>query len=277
MIIVNIIRIILATTPNFLNGFMMYVSSKSRRIKFKGSPLIEMTPNEYKFLKNAVYFGYSIRKDGNEWEIYKDGVFLRMTTDTFTYYLWNDATLPIYKTLELKGKIVLDVGGYIGDSAVFFHHLGAEKIIIYEPVKEHIPLIMKNIELNHINAEVKNLGVGKSKGVLEVPFLKLDHRFGLVGANTETWEKKSIILEDIKNVILESHADIAKFNCEGCEEAILYLDYDIIRTIPLWLLEMHGERLEKQLLEKFNEAGFEKVWSDKLSPYARSNYLFKKV
>jgi FkbM family methyltransferase len=270
------IRITFATTPNFLNGFMMYVSKKSRSIKFKGLPPIEMTPYEYKFLKYAVYFGYSISKYENEWEICKGGIFFRTTADTFPWSIWRNMESSQYKTLDFKGKIVLDVGGYIGDSAVIFHHLGAEKIIIYEPIKEHVPLIMKNIELNHINAEVKIFGVGKSNGVLEVPYDSLDLRFGLVGANTEKWKKRTILIEDIRTVILESHADIAKFNCEGCEDAILFLDRDIIRTVPTWLLEIHGESLEKQLLEKFSEAGFEKVLSHR-SNFNRPNYIFKKV
>ena len=237
---------------------------------------MEMTPYEYKFLKYAVYFGYSISKHGNDWEICKESAFFRMTVDTLPWTLWNNIIISQYNALDFKGKVVLDVGGYIGDSAVLFHHLGAEKIIIYEPVKEHLPLIMKNIELNHINAEVKNLGVGESKGVLEVPFRNLDLRFGLAGTNTENWEKRDIVLEDVKTVILESHADIAKFNCEGCEEAILGLDCDTMRTIPAWVLEIHGERLEKQLLEKFNDAGFEKFLPHK-STFHRSNYIFKRI
>ena len=44
-----------------------------------------------------------------------------------------------------KGKIVLDVGGYQGESAVFFKTLGAKKIIIYEPVTAHIEQIKKNV------------------------------------------------------------------------------------------------------------------------------------
>jgi len=269
------IRIIFATTPNFLNGFMMHLSSKSRKIKFKGSPPIEMTPYEYYTLKLAVFHGYSINKDGDQWELSKGNMHFRMTTDTFSYALLDDDILSHYQSIDFKGKTVLDVGGYIGDTAVLFHHLGAEKIIIYEPVKAHIPLIMKNIELNHINAEVKNLGVGRAKGLSTVHYHDLNLRFGR-DTDDLTLKKMTIMLEDIKNVILESHADIAKFNCESCEEAILSLDQETIQKISIYVVEMHEEDLERQLLEKFKGAGFEHVRANKprgLSPL----YTLKRV
>jgi FkbM family methyltransferase len=255
------IRNTFATTENYFSGLMMHVSSQPRVIKFKGSPPMEMTPKEYFTLKYAVLYGFTVSRDGDEWELSKGDTRLRMTKESFSYVLIDEGILSHYKPIEFKGKTVLDVGGYIGDTAVMFHHLGAEKIVIYEPVKEHLPLIRKNIELNHINAEVKNLGVGISKGPMEVPFSKLGLRFGNERVDDLGMKTKTILLEDIKTVIRESHADIAKFNCETCEKAILSLDPETIRKIPVYVVETHGEELEAKLLEKFSRAGFEIIKS----------------
>ena len=257
------IRNTFATTENSFGGLMMHVSSRSRVIKFKGSPPMEMTPREYFTLKYAVLHGFSVSKDGDEWELSKGDIRFRMTKEDFSYVLFNDGILSHYQPIDFKGKTVLDVGGYIGDTAVLFHHLGAEKIVIYEPVEEHLPLIRKNIELNRINAEVKNLGVGISKGSLEVPYSKLGLRFGRERADDPGMKTKTIILEDIKTVIRESDADIAKFNCETCEKAILSLDDAIIQEIPLYVVETHGDDIDMQLLEKFLKAGYKIVKTTK--------------
>ena len=38
---------------------------------------------------------------------------------------------------DYKGKTVLDIGGFCGETAVFFASQGAKKVVIYEPVKMH--------------------------------------------------------------------------------------------------------------------------------------------
>lgn len=253
------IRTVFATTPNFISGFLMHLSPKPRKIRFKGSPPMEMTPLEYYTLKQAVFFGYSVNKFGEEWELAKGDIRFRMTSGTFTYVLWDEGMLSHYRSIDFRGKTVLDVGGYIGDTAVLFHHLGAKRFVIYEPVEEHIPLIKKNIELNHIDAEVKNLGVGRSRGSEDVPFSRLNLSFGLDKTKDPARETKTILLEDVKAVIDGSHADIAKFNCEGCEEALLYLDPESVRKIPVYVMEMHEEGLERRLLDMFDGAGYRSI------------------
>ena len=38
---------------------------------------------------------------------------------------------------DYKDKIVLDVGAFCGETAVFFYLMGAKKVVIYEPVLDH--------------------------------------------------------------------------------------------------------------------------------------------
>jgi len=65
---------------------------------------------------------------------------------------------------DCRGKVVLVVGGFEGDSAVYFWAMGARKVIIYETVLEHQKFIEENVRLNNINAEVYNEGIGNSDG-----------------------------------------------------------------------------------------------------------------
>lgn len=250
------IRDTLAVTEGIFSVFMIHASRRPRAIKFRGSPAFEMTQREYFTLKYAVLHGYTIGKDGEEWELSKGDIRFRMKKESFSYVLFDDAILSHYQPIDFKGKTVLDVGGYIGDTAVLFHSLGAKKIVIYEPVEEHLPLMRKNIELNHINADVRNLGVGSSRGPLEVPYSRLGLQFGREKAGDPNLKTRTIVLEDIRTAILESHADIAKFNCETCEKAILSLDDATLQEIPLYVVETHGDSLDEQLMQKFLGAGY---------------------
>ena len=80
---------------------------------------------------------------------------------------------------DCKGKTVLDVGGFCGETAVFFASKGAKKVIIYEPVKSHHELIRKNIALNTINAELHEEGMGEKNGEVTINYEDIGLGFGL--------------------------------------------------------------------------------------------------
>jgi hypothetical protein len=44
------------------------------------------------------------------------------------------------------GKKVVDIGGFVGDTALYFLSKGAEKIIIYEPVSKNMEALMLNLK-----------------------------------------------------------------------------------------------------------------------------------
>jgi hypothetical protein len=50
--------------------------------------------------------------------------------------------------------------------------------------------------------------------------------------------------------------DIAKVDCEGCENGLLSLPDDYIRKIPKWVIECHSSETLRELGEKFLRAGF---------------------
>ena len=62
---------------------------------------------------------------------------------------------------DFNNKIILDIGGFQGESAVFFHKMGAKKIIIYEPLASLHEFIQKNILLNKVCAEIHSEGIGR--------------------------------------------------------------------------------------------------------------------
>jgi hypothetical protein len=62
-----------------------------------------------------------------------------------------------YSWLDVKGRAVLDIGGFIGDTAIYFSVKGAREIWTYEPVKKYCQEAGKNLRLNDVtNVKLHN-------------------------------------------------------------------------------------------------------------------------
>ena len=155
---------------------------------------------------------------------------------------------------EYKDKVVLDVGGFEGESAVYFWSKGAKKVIVYEPVTEHIETIRKNMALNQIEAEIHNSGVGPKNGTKMIQYSRTDPGFGLF---EEGKNKVQIRINDISKVIAKSGADIAKFDCEGAEIHLIDVSEEILRKVSYYIIEVHSPEIRQKIVEKFEHAGFE--------------------
>ncbi|MDR1992509.1 MAG: FkbM family methyltransferase [Nitrososphaerota archaeon] len=155
---------------------------------------------------------------------------------------------------DYQNKIVLDIGGFQGESAAYFWSKGAKKIVIYEPVLEHHQYINKNIQLNKINAEVHPEGIGDKDGEKIVTYERTDWGFGL--ETQEAQNSMNIKIKDITKVIAESNADIAKIDCEGAEISLINVPTEILRKIEFMMIEIHTPQTRNKLIEKFKNAGF---------------------
>jgi FkbM family methyltransferase len=145
---------------------------------------------------------------------------------------------------DCKGKVVLDVGGGLqGESAVFFHRMGAKKVIIYEPIPVYLELIRRNISNNGVNAEFHSAGIGNIDGT---QMLRYEKRLC----------EMEVRIKAAESVITESDADIAKFDCEGAEASLVNVHNEVLRRIQLYIIEVHGREVRSAIIRKFNEAGY---------------------
>ena len=69
--------------------------------------------------------------------------------------------------------------------------------------------------------------------------------------------------------VLEEKFEVAKVDCEGCEEGLLKLADDYIRKVPKWVIECHSQQTLRLLGEKFLRAGFVVTFK----PYFMKYYL----
>jgi len=155
---------------------------------------------------------------------------------------------------DYQDKVVLDIGGFEGDSAAFFWSKGAKKIVIYEPVLKHHQFIHENIRLNKINAEVHPEGIGDRDGEITVVYDKADNCFGLETKGSKN--KMNIKIKDVAKVIVESGADVAKIDCEGAEIELVKCPKEILRMLEFVIIEVHTSQIRQLIVEKFKSSGF---------------------
>lgn len=161
----------------------------------------------------------------------------------------------IYLT-DCTNQIVLDVGGFLGESAALFHAWGAAKVVIYEPVLIYHEFIKMNIALNGINAELHDEGIGDTDGIAIVHYDTTDISFGLDSSGKK---EMAIKVRSVENVIDESGADLAKFDCEGAEICLVGVPAEVLRKIDFYIIESHTLKTATALKNKFNRSGFDIV------------------
>jgi FkbM family methyltransferase len=110
----------------------------------------------------------------------------------FTIYeTFNDQE---YYDPGIKGREVVDVGGGVGDTAVYFAKNGASKVITVEP----LPVLVKEIEENLNQVVVINAALGSSKGKIHVPLnYDIYYSFSYKSDNKGEIEIEKITLGDI--------------------------------------------------------------------------------
>jgi len=69
-----------------------------------------------------------------------------------------------YDALNVNDHVVIDVGAFIGDSAIYFALKGAKKVIALEPHPGAYAEMLENIRLNNLEDRIipVNAGLGGS-------------------------------------------------------------------------------------------------------------------
>ena len=70
---------------------------------------------------------------------------------------------------KVKGKAVVDVGGFIGDSVLVLSELQPKVIYTFEAVPENFALLQKTLRLNHLNNVIaENLALGAEESIITI-------------------------------------------------------------------------------------------------------------
>lgn len=159
--------------------------------------------------------------------------------------------------VEVRGKMVLDIGANIGDSAIFFALEGASKVMAFEPIPSNFIILEQNVELNSLNGIIIPLkkGASASKKVLSLSTVL---QGTTINASTTYASSRNEEIEfmALSEIVLKYKPHVLKIDCEGCE-------YEIFRNTPRNVIQMldtivgeyHNEGFG-ELEEIFKDAGF---------------------
>ncbi|MEJ2249408.1 MAG: FkbM family methyltransferase [Candidatus Lokiarchaeota archaeon] len=160
----------------------------------------------------------------------------------------------LLQALDLKGKIVYDIGGYIGIHTLFFSSAVGNKgkVITFEPNPLNYREILSNLRINKIkNVKLIPIGIGSKISKLT---LSVDPRITSRGTFRFNKNKKSkkrfLRFEDIKidsldNQLIENELpvpDLVKVDVEGFESEVIFgMKQIILKYKPDLFIELHKE------------------------------------
>lgn len=161
------------------------------------------------------------------------------TGEDFYFYdrTWGKATYT--------NKVVLDIGADVGSTADYFLQKGASKVIAVEADENYFRGLLENCRRPEFSS-------------VEPLLLKVCSP------------------EDIEMLIDTYTPDIVKSDCEGCESVFEGVQNEILRKVPEYIIECHGDNIER-LRKKFREAGFEEVGFNPWAGYSATVIFWRRI
>ncbi len=162
-----------------------------------------------------------------------------------------------YSWLEVKNKVVIDIGANVGDSAIYFALKGAKHVYAFEPYPYSYGIATQNVRLNGLEGRITllNEGCGKEKRKIKIDVSYKN--FG--GTDLKNFENGTNINittlgELVKRFDISSEA-VLKIDCEGCEYGVLLnTENSNLRKFKQIQIEYHYGYLN--LKKKLEDAGF---------------------
>jgi len=128
----------------------------------------------------------------------------------------------VYSRMGVSGKVVVDIGAYVGDSSVYFILKGAKKVYAFEPYPSSYKLLLKVIKGNGLEGKIVPFNEALAKKPGET---KLNEEYENTPSSDlkSSAEGKSIKLTTLKEIVERFNLKGAclKMDCEGCEYSIL--------------------------------------------------------
>ncbi|HEY4365587.1 MAG TPA: FkbM family methyltransferase [Bryobacteraceae bacterium] len=149
--------------------------------------------------------------------------------------------IDFWKSLDLKNKVVYDIGAFHGLLTIFFAHQ-AKLVVAFEPTGRNRARLNQNVQLNSFsNVIVRPYGLSSKAMRAEMSFdpltpgmASLDSRLA-IGAQHENIELRTLDEEQG----LEP-PDLVKIDVEGFELEVLKGAVHTLERHPDLFLEMHG-------------------------------------
>jgi FkbM family methyltransferase len=178
-----------------------------------------------------------------------------------------------YWDANVEGKVVIDVGAFIGDSPLFFVARGARAVYAFEPSRPHYEIAMANV--NHLgNVFLMDYGLGLADEDAILIGEGMEKRIGKGEGEKVRIRGFSTIVSEI--IQKEGRIGLLKIDCEGCEWQIARrMDKNLFDKIDAVYIEIHGPK-QLELVKNFEDMGFELTKQpSKMNPLGGMYYFEK--
>ena len=160
--------------------------------------------------------------------------------------------MKVYEKLNVKDKVCVDIGGFCGESAVYFSKQGAKKVLVFEPLYSY-KFITQNALINqcnniypyhmgvagtHKHAQITRTTPNQGYTVIQTAVKFLDEPAS--GDNIiPFWTLEDIVVE------LKGEKAVLKVDCEGAEYEIFGMAKpETIRYFDEIIMEVHFNMIE---------------------------------
>lgn len=158
--------------------------------------------------------------------------------------------------LDVKDRVVVDIGAYIGDTPIYFALKGARHVYGFEPYPYSYELARKNVSANDLNHKITmiNSGCGWKNSAI-----RINERYrNLAGSGiVSSSSGKHIPIVSLDSIVERYRLKDAalKIDCEGCEyDIVLKSKEETIRSFSSILIEYHYGY--EKLVDKLKEYGY---------------------
>ncbi len=160
--------------------------------------------------------------------------------------------------LNVQDKSVLDIGAFVGDSAIYFILKGAKKVYAIEPHPNVYNEMWDNIILNDMEKQIIpiNVGISYKRNYVVINTKKINEAentlFKSEGIGMRIPAGKLSKIIDKYNI----DAQVLKIDCMGCEYDIILKDYDTIKDFDEIGFEYYAYNANisvNKLLEKLSK------------------------
>jgi FkbM family methyltransferase len=238
-------KYLLKTLFHKIDPYYAYVLSKDRECSLNIWAIKQMKHRKKHFAED-LYF----------WELNRE-LWLGNLDHIHGLYEYLQGSFHDFYRCDCRDKSVLDIGGYIGESALYFLKQGARKIVIYEPVEKNVVCMRHHLKNYAAAVEIIPKGVAQEDG--EMTILS-NYPAGHIGfGNREGRYQLTTEGESFHSILSHVNVDIAKIDCEGGERYLLSVETPLLRKIPYWIIEFHEAQIAKKIEHKFLSSGFETI------------------
>jgi len=195
---------------------------------------------------NAVKNGWVF--DGTYWRRYING------KGVVTFWHMYGPLLEVFDNEEfrhvnVKGMDVVDIGAFVGDSAIYFALRGAKRVIAVEPHPVAYVEMHTNIDVNKLANVVipVNAGLASKPGVICIGDVTVTGTVtthhtpvGHGGVDCDDEAPAVTLGELMEKYDIQPSRTVLKMDCEGCEYDVIMNDYEHVRLFRELIFEHHA-------------------------------------